>query len=223
MTTVHPHSARRRVAGALLMAGPIVLLLTEFIAAAAHTDPPYSYTRNFISNLGVQGPSTLFGQYMASPLYWLMNAGFVLFGIIILAGIAVLPGLGGWRRWAVLAPATAMAVGGVLLGLFPGSGEALADGTGEFHSSGAFAGFLGANILAIVLGRMGDRVGLGRGMRRALVIVGIIGIVSTVLYFVLLINGGETIGIIGLIERGATHPFLVAMLVAGVKTVRSPA
>ena len=220
MSTVLPNPTRRRVAGALLMAGPIVFLLVEFISAAAIIDPPYSYTRNFISNLGVQGPSTLFGQYMASPLYWLMNAGFFLFGIIILTGIAVLPGLTGWRRWAVLAPATAMAVGGVLLGLFPGSGEALADGTGEFHSSGAFAGFLGANILAIVLSRMGDRVGFGRGMRRALVTVGIVGIASTVLYFVLLINGGETIGIIGLIERGATHPFLVAVLVAGSTIVK---
>lgn len=213
-------SVQRRASGALLIAGPAIFLGLEFIAAAAWTDPPYSYTRNFISNLGVQGPSTLFGQYMASPLFWLMNIGFFTFGLVILGGVALLRGLGGWRRIVVVAPALALAVGGVLLGLFPGSGESQLDGTGDYHSMGAFAGFLGANALAIALGRMHARIGLSRGMGRALVAVGIIGLLSTVLYVTLLINGGETIGIIGLIERGATHPFLIGVLCAGVEIVR---
>ena len=211
-----------RLAGALLIAGPATILLAEFISAAAWTDPPYSYTRNFISNLGVQGPSTLFGQYMESPLYWLMNSGFFLFGIITFIGIALLRGLRGWRRWVVILPAAALAAGGVLLGLFPGSGESVDDGTGDFHSMGAFAGFIGANIVAVLLGRMRDRIGLSTGMGRALVIVGIISLVSTVTYFVVLVSGGETIGVIGLIERGATHPFLITMLCAGASIVRRP-
>ena len=209
--------ARRRTAGILLISGPSTLLLAEFISAAAWTDPPYSYTRNFISNLGVEGPSTLFGQYMASPLFWLMNAGFFAFGLVILAGIVALPGLSGARRWSVLLPATVLAIGGVLLGLFPGSGESMTDGTGDFHSMGAFAGFLGASVLAIFLGRMSQQVALSRGMGRALVVVGCVGIVSTVVYLTLLINGGETLGVIGLIERGATHPVLIGLLVAGTK------
>ncbi|WP_409494600.1 hypothetical protein [Amycolatopsis sp. cmx-11-12] len=57
-------SVRRRAAGALLVAGPAIFLLAEFISAAVWTDPAYSYTHHFISNLGVHGPSTLFGQYM---------------------------------------------------------------------------------------------------------------------------------------------------------------
>ena len=211
---------QRRLAGALLIAGPAIFLLAEFITAAAWTDPPYSYTRNFISNLGVQGPSTLFEQYMLSPLYWLMNTGFFLFGIVILIGVVLLRGLTGWRRWAALVPASMLAVGGVLLGLFPGSGESLDDGTGDFHSNGAFAAFLGANVLAIVLGRMRVRLGLSRGMGLALVIIGAFGLLSTALYFGALVSGGETIGIIGLIERCVTHPFLVGMLCAGVAIVR---
>ena len=214
---------QRRLAGALLIAGPAVFLLAEFITAAAWTDPPYSYTHHFISNLGVQGPSTLFGQLMISPLYWLMNAAFMLFGVIIFAGVASLRGLTGWRRWAVLVPAAFLAVGGILLGLFPGSAEALENGTGEFHSTGAFAGFLGAAVVAILLGHMRGRLGFSVALRRGLVAVGVIGLLSTVLYFVLLVtsvDGGGMSPIIGLIERGATHPILIGLLVAGASIVR---
>jgi hypothetical membrane protein len=213
---------RHRAAGALLVEGPAIFLLTEFIAAAAWTNPPYSYTYNFISNLGVEGPSTLFGQYMHSPLYWVMNAGFFLFGLVMLAGVTALPGLSGWRRWVTLVPATALAVGGVLLALFPGSGEALEDGTGQYHSMGAFLGFIGGNVLAIMLGKMRHRLGLSIGTGRALVTVGIIGLISTVLYLtaIVLSEGDSTIGIVGLIERGATHPFLISTLCAGASLLR---
>jgi hypothetical membrane protein len=211
---------QRRSTGALLIAGPLIFLLIEFIAAAAWVDTPYSYTRNFISNLGVQGPSTLFGQYMFSPLYWLMNTGFIVYGIVILAGVILLKGLTGWRRWAAIAPAIMLAAGSILLGTFPGSGESVTDGTGDFHSNGAFTAFFGANILVIVLGLMRERIGLSRAMGRALIIVGIVGLISAVLYFVTLVSGGEMIGIIGLIERGATHPFLIGLLCAGVSIVR---
>ncbi|MGW4411963.1 DUF998 domain-containing protein [Nonomuraea sp. NPDC004702] len=208
--------AQRRVAGALLIAGPAIFLLGEFVAAAAWTDPAYSYTHHFISNLGVHGPSTLFGQYMYSPLAWVMNAGFLLFGMTILAGVATLRDLSDGRRWAMLAPATLLAVGGVLLALFPGSGEALNNGTGEYHSMGAFAGFVGGNALAIVLGSRWRRIGISPRMGRALITVGVIGLLSMVLYLAMIFTMGETpIGIIGLIERGAVHPFLIGLICAG--------
>lgn len=219
---------RRGTAGAFLVAGPAIFLLGEFIAAAAWTDPSYSYTHHFISNLGVRGPSTLFGQYMYSPLAWVMNTGFSLFGITILAGVATLRDPSGGRRWATLVPATLLAVGGVLLALFPGSGEALEDGTGEFHSMGAFAGFIGGNALAIVLGRRWRRIGGSPRMGRALITVGVIGLLSTVLYLAMIFTAGETpIGIIGLIERGAVHPFLIGLICAGAslrkrQTVNAP-
>jgi len=214
--------AQRRAAGVLLVLGPLIFLVAEFITAAAWTDPPYSYTYNFISNLGVHGPSTLFGQYMYSPLAWLMNAGFFLFGLVIFAGMAALRGLPGWRRWLVLLPAAMLALGGVLLGLFPGSGEALQDGTGEFHSAGAFLGFIGANVTVILLGKMRRRIDLSARAGRALIIVGTIGLISTALYLLLIVLSSEdtTIGIIGLIERGATHPFLIGILCVGAHILR---
>ncbi len=214
--------SQRRAAGALLVAGPAVFLLAEFIAAAAWTDPPYSYTHHFISNLGVRGPSTLFGQYMYSPLAWVMNTGFFLFGITILAGVAMLRGLTGWRRWATLAPAALLGGGGILLSLFPGSGEALEGGGGDFHGMGAFAGFIGANVLAIMLGTLRRRLGLSAGIGRGLVVVGVIGLLSTALYLLTIIRSaeGSSIGIVGLVERGAVHPFLIGLLCAGVSIWR---
>ncbi|MDR1204054.1 MAG: DUF998 domain-containing protein [Peptococcaceae bacterium] len=212
---------QRRTAGVLLIAGPAIFLLAEFIAAAAWTDPPYSYTYHFISNLGVHGPSMLFGQYMYSPLSWVMNAGFFLFGVTILAGIVMLHGLSSWRRWATLAAATLLAIGGILLALFPGSGEALDNGAGTFHAMGAFAGFISGNVLAIILGSMCRRIGLTVGMGRSLITVGVIGLLSTGLYLIMIVSSDDiVIGIVGLIERGATHPFLIGLLCVGVSIVR---
>lgn len=208
--------AQRRTAGALLIAGPAIYFLAEFIAAAAWTDPPYSYTYDFISDLGVHGPSTLFGQYMYSPLAWVMNTGFFLLGLPILAGTVMLRGLTGRRRWAALVPATLLAAGGVLLAMFHGSGEALENGTGEFHSLGAFAGFIGANVLPIVLGSMRRRVGFSPRLGRALVAAGVIGLLSMTLYLIAIVSAaGNVMGIIGLIERGAVDPALIALICAG--------
>lgn len=213
---------QRRIAGILLITGPAIFLFAEFVAAAAWTNPGYSYTYDFISNLGVKGPSTLFGQFMQSPLYWVMNTGFFLFGLVVLAGVVTLRGLTGWRRGVILLTAFVLASCGVLLGLFPGSGEAMEDGTGDYHAMGAFAGFIGANILAITLGSMRRRLHLTPGIGKALVTVGIIGLASTMGYLasIVLAPGDSSIGIIGLIERGATHPFLVGLLCAGASILR---
>lgn len=210
---------QRRTAGAVLIAGAVIFFLAEFIAAAAWTDPPYSYTYHFISNLGVRGPSTLFGQYMYSPLAWVMNTGFFLFGITVFAGVAMLRGLRGWRRWAVLATAAMLAVGGVLLGLFPGSGEAMNDSTGDFHSLGAMAGFIGGNALVILLGRVYRHIGLSPKMGRALVTLGVIGLLSMVAYFADVSFDANVL--VGLVERGAVYPFLIGLICAGGKLVRS--
>ncbi|QPZ38375.1 DUF998 domain-containing protein [Paramicrobacterium chengjingii] len=210
-------TALRRISGALLIAGPLVYFVAEFIAAAAWADPPYSYTYHFISNLGVHGPSVLFGQYMYSPLAWVMNTGFFVFGITIFAGVAMLRGLVGWRHWLTLVPATMLAAGGILLALFPGSGEAMNDGTGEFHSMGAFAGFVGGNVLAIFLGVMRRRVGLSLKIGRTLTVLGCLGLVAMVGYLVDIISGANVL--VGLVERGAVYPFLTGLICVGVATV----
>lgn len=204
---------RRRAAGSLLIGAAAIFFGAEFIAAAAWTKPPYSYTYHYISDLGVHGPSEAFGQYMYSPLAWVMNAGFFLFGTMALAGIALLQGVHGRYRWAVAAPATALAVGSILLAFFPGSGEAMDDGTVAYHGLGAFAAIVGGNVLVIVLGRRHQLIGASRRTGKTMTWLGIIGLVSTAAF--LAAAGSGTNILIGLIERCAVYPILIGLICAG--------
>lgn len=202
----------------LLIAGPVIYLLCEFVAAAAWRDPPYSYTYHFISNLGVRGPSVLFGQYMLSPLAWVMNTGFFAFGVITWAGVLQLAGLSGWRRWASCGAATMLAGGGVLLALNPGSAEAMEHGGG--HALGAMGAFVGGNVLSILLGRAHAQLGLSARLGKALVGFGMLGLVCMVGYFVGLGTGLAVL--VGLVERGVVYPFLLGLVCVGRAIVRTP-
>ncbi|MEV7971438.1 DUF998 domain-containing protein [Sphaerisporangium sp. NPDC088356] len=214
---------QRGVAGVALMASGGIFFAAEFIAAAAWTDPPYSYTYHFISDLGVHGPSTGFGQYMYSPLAWVMNAGFILFGIAAFAGVAMMKGMPGRRRWTAIVLAALLAAGVTLVALFPGSGEALENGTAAYHGLGAFAAFICGNILVILIGRTYQSLGIPRGLGRALVVLGILGLVSLVAFMADL--SSEAGVLIGLFERGAVYSVTLGLIAVGValRRHRNPA
>ncbi|QYN40490.1 DUF998 domain-containing protein [Pseudonocardia sp. DSM 110487] len=209
----------QRHAGTMLVASAVIFFLAEFIAAAAWTDPPYSYTYHYISNLGVRGPSEALGQFMYSPLAWVMNTGFFLFGITALAGVAMLRGLRGRRRGAVLVPAAALAVGGIVLAFFPGSAEAMNDATGAYHGLGAIAAIVGGNVLVIVLGRVHRLIGVPPNPGRAMVVLGGLGLVSLVGFLALAGSGANVL--IGLVERCAVYPLLIGLGCAGVSIRRT--
>lgn len=192
------------------MASGGIFFTAEFIAAAAWTDPPYSYTHHFISNLGVRGPSTAFGQFMHSPLAWVMNTGFFLFGLAALAGVLMLRGLPGRRYWPAVVAAGLLAAGGVLLAFFPGSGETTDSGAIDLHGLGAFLGFFGGNVLAILLGGM---LGVPRRLGRGLVAAGVLGLLSIGAFMAVLASGAGIL--IGLAERGIVYPFLIGFMVVG--------
>ena len=206
----------RTTAGAMLAAAGAIFFLAESIAAAAWSDPPYSYTHHFISNLGVHGPATAFGQFMYSPLAGVMNAGFLLFGLAALAGVVMLGGPTGWRRWALLTSAAVLAAGGVLLALFPGSG--VDDDAGAYHGAGAFAAIVGGNVLVILLGTAHRLVGLPRRTGRTLIWLGVAGLLSFAAFLAVVMSGAGVL--IGLAERAAVYPFLIGLIHAGVRSCR---
>lgn len=107
-----------------------------------------------------------------------------------------------------------------MLALFPGTGEVMNSGTGYFHAAGAVAAFIGSNVLAIVLGNMHRRIGLAPTLGKVLVTVGVIGLLSMVAYFVDTISGANLL--LGLIERGAAHPFMIGLMCAGAAIWSSP-
>lgn len=203
---------QRSAAGIVLIAGGLVFFIAEFIAAAAWTDPPYSYTYHYISNLGVHGPTEGFGQLMHSPLAWVMNTGFFLFGITLFGGIAMLTGIRGPRGWAVRTLAFLMAAGGVLLAFFPGTGEAPDSGAIDFHSLGALASIVGGNVLIIVLGRAHRHAAIAANTGRVMVALGVFGLVSLVGFMAI---AGSSAGLIGLVERCAVYPLLIGFVCAG--------
>lgn len=208
-----------RAAGAALVACGAVYLTAEFVAAAAWTDPPYSYTHHFISNLGVHGPTTAFGQYMYSPLAWVMNTGFFLFGLAALAGVVLLRGLPGRRRLPIVAMGVLLAAGGVVLAFFPGSGDTTSTAT-DYHGLGAFSAFVGGNVLAVLIGTAHRFLGLSRGLGRILVAAGVIGLVSLAGYLALLESGAGLL--IGLVERAIVYPFLIGLALVGAALRRRP-
>jgi hypothetical membrane protein len=211
-------SSQRRPAGAALAAAAGIFLLLEFIAAAAWRSPPYSYTHHYISNLGVHGPLTVLGQYMYSPLWWVMNTGFFLFGVLVFIGVALLKGMRGWRRSVLLAMGTLVGAGGVVLALFPGDGEADRQGTIDFHSLGAMATIAGGNILIILLGRMYRDLGIGRKPGKGMVILGAFGLVSTMAFLAVAGSGANVL--VGLVERCAVYAALAGFVCAGVSIWR---
>jgi hypothetical membrane protein len=198
----------------MLVAAAVIFFLAEFIAAAAWTDPPYSYTYHYISDLGVHGPVEALGQYMYSPLAWVMNTGFFLFGMAVFIGVTMLPGRRNWRRWGVLILATLVGVGGVVLAFFHGDGEADRQGTVDFHSLGAMAAIVGGNVLIILLGRMHSHLGVARKPGKAMVMLGAFGLVSMVAFLAVAGSGANVL--VGLVERCAVYPVLVGLICAGV-------
>ncbi len=203
-----PPTTQHRAVGAVLVAAPFIFFVAEFITAAAWTDPPYSYTHHYISNLGVRGPLEALGQFMRSPLAWVMNTGFFLFGITLLVGVALLRG----RSCSALILAAVVAVGSALLAFFPGSGDP-PDGGVDYHSLGALATMGGGHVLAIVLARQHRRVGVARRPARALLVLGVIGLVSLPAFLAVAGSGANVL--VGLVERAAAYPFLLGFICVG--------
>ncbi|WP_327585096.1 DUF998 domain-containing protein [Nonomuraea sp. NBC_00507] len=201
---------QRRGAGTALIASGGIFFTAEVIAAAAWTDPPYSYTHHFISNLGVHGPLTAFGQFIYSPLATVMNTGFFLFGLAALSGVVMLRGLPGRRRWAMAATAVLLAVGGMLVGVFPGSDD---NGTTDYHGLGALMVFIPGNVLSILIGRAHQLLGISPRLGRALVVFGILGLVSLMAFGTILVSDAGVL--IGLFERGIIYPYLIGFIIAG--------
>ena len=149
---------------------------------------------------------------MNSPLAGVMNAGFFLFGITAFVGAVMLRDLPGRRRVAVVVPAFLVAGGGVLLSLFHGTGEEPDSGAVDFHSIGALAAIVGGNALIIVLGRLYRQLGSTPKTGRAMVVLGVFGLVSLAGFLAI---AGTDAGLIGLVERCAVYPTLIGLICAG--------
>jgi hypothetical membrane protein len=197
------------VGAAVLIVNTVQWVVVEAVAAAAWTDPPYSYLSNYISDLGVPDCGTEFqGRDLCSPLHPLVNTAFIAQGVLFAAGVLVLARLvSGRTRTIVGVLALLHGVGFVLVGLFHGSPDGPSAGL-VIHVAAAAVGILCANTLAIMAGSV-------RGIARPAayrvfsITVGVLGLLSEALT-------GLSARTAGLFERGGVYSWLLWGLVTGV-------
>ncbi|MFJ3906249.1 DUF998 domain-containing protein [Streptomyces sp. NPDC090025] len=208
-----------RTAGAVaLTVAAVQYVVLEAVAAAAWKDPRYSYSYNFISDLGVPScGGKVDGRTVCSPQHVVMNTGFVLHGVLfVVAAVLLYCMLPGRLRWVCLALAVVHGVGIALVGLVHGSPEAVADGTMTWHILGAMMAIFGGNLVWIVVGthllRSGPGSGPGRWLGTTLIALGVFALVCALLLQTVM-NGNDSAAVF---ERAAVYPIMAAEFVVGV-------
>jgi hypothetical membrane protein len=140
---------RRRAAGAAALVAAAQYLVAEALAASAWAPPGYSYSRNYISDLG---RTVCSGPHACSPWAVVMNTGFVVAGVLVLLAAGLLAPLirpAGLRR-LVIALACLHALGSMLVGVAHG-GAPHATGLPSLHVLGAYAAIVGGNAALIAV------------------------------------------------------------------------
>jgi hypothetical membrane protein len=179
--------------GGLAWALTLQFYVAEAVAAVRYGG--YSYSRDVISDLGTAD----------SPARLLMNASFVVQGLLIIAGALLLaPGLFGTGGRLARALLVVCGLGVLLVGIFP------SDGNGTVHQIAAGAHFLGGAIglVALAYGVRPRSEALGT----VLAVLGLIGIIGTIFFgSVVFLGLGE-----GGMERVAGYVTPIGLAAAGI-------
>ncbi|TDP96779.1 DUF998 domain-containing protein [Labedaea rhizosphaerae] len=201
--------AGARLGAVLLFAGPLVSWVAEFVTAAAWQHPHYSPFHNWVSHLGLTGPSQVaFGQVGNSPLGAVMDIDWVLYGVLLIVGALLVFDLRqGALPIAIVVLAILSGVGVALVGIFQGSNADVANGLIAFHTSGAQGVMLAGNTMAIVVGVNGARIGLSRGRRVASIVLGTVGLVAFAVFMADVFTGWAWN--IGMFERAVIYPIMI--------------
>jgi len=210
-----------------IIAGAIVYLFTaiqfvvgEWIAASAWVHPPYSYTKNYISDLGVtvcgdkpakslNSHFTQAGQILCSPKHGVMNTSFILLGVGFFIGtVLLMPTLSRRRGRAQAVMAAIFAICLTTVGLVHAQSQ-----TGSaiiFHVLGAFVGILLGNVALIRMGLFSRHLGAPRWYGVLAVALGIFGIFSG-----LLVAVPTPLLTPPVWERGSAYSFVLGLIVTG--------
>ncbi|ALO99964.1 hypothetical protein SHL15_9046 [Streptomyces hygroscopicus subsp. limoneus] len=222
MTPIVRSGAPARAGALLILLGPLVSWLAEFITAAAWQNPPYSPLYNWVSHLGLTGPAqTAFGQVANSPLGAVMDTGWVIYGLLLIVGaFLVFDPRKGPRPIGIVTLAVLSGVGVSLVGIFQGSNANVDNGLIEFHTLGAQGVMLAGNLMAIAVGAGGHRIGLARGRSITITVLGTAGLIAFPLFMADVFTGW--MWNIGMFERAVIYPIMIghALLGSGLATTQ---
>lgn len=194
-----------------LVLSALVYAISETVTARAWSTPVYSYSANYISDLGNPQCALYDGRTVCSPLHALMNWGFVAQGLLLACAVLLVGRVvRGRTRAVVLGIGAATTAGFVLTGATHSSPDAVAQGTLWLHYAGATMAILGGNVLAIVLSRQWRQLRIPRAVGVAGVVLGAAGIVAALTWL-------ATFGVVppGIPERTAVYAFVLWQLLVG--------
>jgi hypothetical membrane protein len=200
--------------GAVVWILAIQFFIAQLIVQSAWTTP-FSLTTNYISDLGntTCGPYPVDSRtYVCSPWHTWMNASFILLGVIILVGAALIYRAfpSGRTRMAGLALLALAGPGSMLVGLFPENVNITP------HTIGAAAHFVSGNLGIGVLGIAIAATRRQTPLAVYSIISGSVGLLATALFV-----SGHYLGLgIGGMERIAAYPLPLWLIVVGVSLLR---
>jgi hypothetical membrane protein len=119
------------------------------ILVADQWSPPYSVSRNTISDLGNTACGAYGGRLVCSPQHGVMNASFITLGVTMMVGSVLILRQFGRNRGAAagLAAMTISGLGVIMVGAFP------ENSVPAWHGIGAGVTFVVGNAGIIILGR----------------------------------------------------------------------
>ncbi|MDB5670493.1 MAG: hypothetical protein JWO25_1452 [Alphaproteobacteria bacterium] len=203
-------------AGTLWLVAGILFLAAEAIAAAGF--PDYSYAIDYISELGIPCGGGAGAGQICSPRAAVMNAGFIVSGILFVLGALAFTRAARTRGKAgaflLLPLASIHAIGLVLVGLVHAGSREIAAGTYPLHVIGAGMAILGGNAAIVAASILTRRLGapLAFGMIGAF--LGGLGLLSLAL-LVASGHGGTAILPNGALERGSVYSIAIWEILAG--------
>jgi hypothetical membrane protein len=190
---------RSTALGAVLWVVAAVGYLTLEAVTAAGYKPSYSYTGNYISDLGLASGQAVRGETIENPRAPLMHADFYLQGILFLLGAVLIVGFPErLRERLFLSLIAANAVGNVLVGTLH---------SGRLHMIGAALAIVGGNA-AILTWAVGGR----RWYHRASELVAALGLLSLAMLMVNSATAKTNLLPDGVWERGSVYSITVWQL-----------
>ncbi|MBQ6511428.1 DUF998 domain-containing protein [Methanobrevibacter sp.] len=194
---------RNKVAGTVLIAGSLYYLLAEAISATFFKAfLMNTYIFHTISELGIPNGN--------SPLFWMMNSGFILIGITLL--------FGSFYKFKDYIVKTKLifyiftvitSLGVIIVGLIHG-GNPLTSG---YHTLGAVMAILGGNILLVLISRSMAK------FEKYQLITLILGIVGLIAFWVLFFNMGSIY--MPVFERLSVYTLILWCFLTGIFVVNS--